>query len=172
VFRILYCWRVSLETDSDDKITTNDRVSIIMYVSVNQKDDDEPAFTWYATEIKRKISFKYILPIIAKQTLMSHSAYNHISWQVPFPGKYIVSSFIEYSVPGIVSTHPNTVSGRNSSSDNVLNTATSNKPFSLFFDIVVVCPLWSPELIMFYGEIYINWSYMYNFYIWRKILYY
>ena len=69
--------------------------------------------------------------------------------QLPFPGKYIVSSLMEYSVPGIVNTHPNTVSGLKSSSDKVLKTDTSYNPFSLFFETVVVWPRLFPELKYF-----------------------
>lgn len=151
MFCILWSWSASLEIDRDDKITIKEIVSIIPYIAGSPKDDDEPAFTWYATKIARIISFSDTLLIIGNTDRIA--TYNQIWWKLPFPGKYIVSSFIEYSVPGIVSRHPNTVSGRKSSSDNVLKTDTSNNPLSLFFDIVVVCPLRSPELIVFEHEI-------------------
>ena len=61
---------------------------------------------------------------------------------------------MEYSVPGIVNTHPNTVSGLKSSSDKVLKTDTSYNPFSLFFETVVVWPRLFPELKYF--KVYIN----------------
>ena len=103
----------------------------------NTPDEDNTC----CTEIIINENIHYEISLLhRKVTIYLFESCKNIWLNIPFPGKYMVSSLTEYCVPGIARKHWNTVSGFSCSTCKSLLTDTSNKP-SFSTVNVVVSPL-------------------------------